>query len=206
VSGPTPTRAERSKHRSPPCRRHRPTRQRPDPAPLPPHAGAAAGERAARADTSAARPRREPSKATPLPPPPAGAAAGERAARADASAARPRAAAPPCRRRRRRARSDHRRRLSPTRQRPGPDASRAKRRRCPPPAGAAAAPPPPPEHRGCCALPLIFVCGNCRGGKLFGEAGGWYIFLIMELLRLYVCNVKRFSCFSQKMYHTEFLN
>ena len=210
VSGLTPMRAERSKRRSPPCRRHRrqarrKLRRRP-PLPAPPPASTCRSppcrrhRRQARStsqcvsgptpprcpplqapppasaqreltrqrpgpDASRAKQRRcprEPTRQRPDPaplPPPAGAATGERAAIVFGSTSHNRAAS----------------RLSPTRQRPGPDASQAKQRGCPPPAGASAAPPPPLEHLRCCALPF-FVWKLGRGGKLFGEAGSWYIF------------------------------
>jgi hypothetical protein len=132
-----------------------------------------------------ARPRREPSKATPLPPradasavsgptprrcpplpapPPASAQRSPSLAVANASAARPQ--------------------CEPSKATPLP----------PPPAGVAAAPPPPPEHLGCCALIIFCVEIGQRGQT---KRGVGIFFLIMELIRLYVCSVKRFSCFSQ---------
>ena len=170
-----------------------PTRERPDPetsrakqAPLPP-LPAPPPESAQRDPT----PRRCP----PLPaPPPASACRSPpcrrhrrlaRSASRCVSGPNPRRY-PPCRRRRRRARNTSRHVSSPAQTQAEQSDAAA------PPLPA----PPPPEHLGFCALPF-FVWKMGRGGKLFGEAGGWYVFFIMELIRLYVCSVKRLSCFSQ---------
>jgi hypothetical protein len=65
-----------------------------------------------------------------------------------------------------------------------------------PPASAAAAPAAAARTTWLLRA-AIFGVEIGQWGKLFGEAVGIF-FLKMELIRLYVCIVKRFSCFSQK--------